>query len=100
MNSGFGSVARAEWTKLRSVPSTAWSVLALIGLTVLLSFFVAASVGISGGVAGCRPGAAGCGDEDVVMNGLSGVLFGQFAVVAIATLAVTGSTPPARCARR
>src|SRR4030095_4908851 len=54
MNSGFGSVARAEWTKVRSVPSTAWSVLALIGLTVLLSFFVAGSVGLSGGGAGCR----------------------------------------------
>jgi ABC-2 type transport system permease protein len=90
MNSGFGRVARAEWTKLRSVPSTAWSVLALIGLTVLLSFFVAASVDITGGVPGCTPGAPGCGDEDVVVNGLSGVLFGQFAVVAIATLAVTG----------
>ncbi|HEX2499669.1 MAG TPA: ABC transporter permease subunit [Actinomycetes bacterium] len=90
MNSGFARVARAEWTKVRSVPSTTWSVSALIGLTVLLSFFVAASVGISGGAPGCRPGAAGCGDEDVVMNGLSGVLFGQFAVVAIATLAATG----------
>jgi ABC-2 type transport system permease protein len=59
MNSGFGRVARAEWTKVRSVPSTAWSVLALIGLTVLLSFFVSASVGISGGVPGCTPGAPG-----------------------------------------
>jgi ABC-2 type transport system permease protein len=90
MNSMFGRVARAEWTKLRSVPSTAWSVLALIGLTVLLSFFVSASVGITGGVPGCTPGAPGCGDEDVVMNALTGVLFGQFAVVAIATLAATG----------
>jgi len=83
-------VLQAEWTKLRSVPSTAWSVLALIGLSVLLSFFVAASVGTSGGGPGCTPGAAGCGDEDVVMNGLSGIIFGQFAVVAIAALAATG----------
>lgn len=83
-------VLQAEWTKLRSVPSTAWSVLALIGLSVLLSFFVAASVGITGGIPGCTPGAAGCGDEDVVLNGLSGVVFGQFAVVAVAALAGTG----------
>lgn len=90
MNSRFGRVVRAEWTKLRSVPSTAWSLLALIGLTVLLGLFVAASFDTTGGVPGCRPGAPGCGDEDVVMNGLSGVAFGQFAVVAIATLAATG----------
>jgi ABC-2 type transport system permease protein len=83
-------VLLAEWTKLRSVPSTTWSVVAVIGLSVLLSFFVAASVDVSGGVPGCTPGAAGCGDEDVVMNGLSGVVFGQFAVVAVAALATTG----------
>jgi ABC-2 type transport system permease protein len=83
-------VLLAEWTKLRSVPSTTWAVLAVIGLTVLLSFVVAASVDTAGSAPGCTPGAAGCGDEDVVMNGLSGVLFGQFAVVAIAALAATG----------
>ena len=83
-------VLRAEWTKLRSVPSTTWSVLAVVGLTVLLSFVVAASVDTSGSAPGCTPGAAGCGDEDVVMNGLSGIIFGQFAVVAIAALAATG----------
>ena len=83
-------VLRAEWTKLRSVPSTTWSVLAVVGLSVLLSFFVAASVDVSGGVPGCTPGAPGCGDEDVVLNGLSGVVFGQFAIVAVAALAATG----------
>lgn len=83
-------VLRAEWTKLRSVPSTAWSVLALIALTVLLSYVVAVSVTTSGGTPGCTPGAPGCGDEDVVMNGLSGVYLGQFAVVALAALVATG----------
>jgi hypothetical protein len=83
-------VLRAEWTKLRSVPGTAVAVAALIGLTVLLSYAVAASIDTSGSGPGCTPGAPGCGDEDVVLNALSGVVLGQIAVVALAVLAITG----------
>jgi len=32
----FGPVASSEWTKLRSVPSTAWSLLATVGITAAL----------------------------------------------------------------
>jgi ABC-type transport system involved in multi-copper enzyme maturation permease subunit len=39
---GFAQVLRAEWTKFRSVRSTAWCVLAAIALTVLLSILLGA----------------------------------------------------------
>lgn len=38
---GFGQVVRAEWTKLRSVRSTAWCLAIAVGLTVLLSVLLA-----------------------------------------------------------
>lgn len=38
----FGQALRAEWTKLRSVRSTVWAVIATIGLTVLMSVLAAA----------------------------------------------------------
>jgi ABC-2 type transport system permease protein len=83
-------VWRAEWIKLRTVPSTAFAVAAAIGATVLLGVVVCSSVDTAGVVApGCRPGAPGCGDEDVVLNSLGGVYLGQIAVVALAVLAVT-----------
>jgi hypothetical protein len=80
---GPAQAVRAEWVKLRSVPSTAWSAAAVVGLTVLLSAFVCASVDTEGGSPG-NPG-----DEDVVMLSLSGVYLSQIAVVAFAVTAVT-----------
>lgn len=86
---GLGRVLAAEWIKLRSVRSTAWAAAAAIGLTVLLGVLICAAVDTSGGGADCRPGAPGCGDEDVVLNSLGGVYIGQIAVVALAVLAAT-----------
>src|SRR5215467_3516385 len=40
---GFVQILRAEWTKVRSVRSTVWCVLAAIGLTVLVSLLTTAS---------------------------------------------------------
>jgi ABC-2 type transport system permease protein len=74
----------SEWTKTRSMSSTAWSMLAAIGLTVLLSAVVTASVDTAGG----RPNCTTC-DEDVVLNSLSGVYLGQIAVVCLGVLVVT-----------
>jgi hypothetical protein len=79
---GLAGALRAEAVKLRSVRGTAWSALAIVGLTVLLSAFVCASVDTQGG-------AGGGGDEDVVMLSLSGIYLSQIAVVALAVTAVT-----------
>jgi ABC-2 type transport system permease protein len=82
-------VARAEWTKLRSVPSTWWTVVAAVGSMVGLGLVVCSAVSTSGGGPACTPGAAGCGDEDVVMNSLAGAYAGQIAFVALGVLAST-----------
>jgi ABC-2 type transport system permease protein len=71
----------AEWIKLRSVRSTTWSLLAVVGLTIAL------------GVVSCstsHTNGAGPGDsEDVVVRlSLVGVYFAQVAVVALAVLAM------------
>jgi ABC-2 type transport system permease protein len=74
---------RAEWTKLRTVRSTTWTLLSLVVLTVGLSAFVCSALSTRGGSPG-HPG-----DEDVVLNSLSGVVLGQVAAVALGVLAVT-----------
>lgn len=72
---------RAEWTKLRTVRSTAWLPLAAAVL------FVALSVAIS---AAATPGTTACaGGCDPARLTLSGVYSGQIAVVVLAVLAVT-----------
>ena len=67
---------RAEWTKLRTVPSTAWSLVALVGLTV----------GIGALAAGTDCVQDRC---DAVVLSLSGVYIGQLVAVLIAVLAVS-----------
>ena len=76
------SALRAEWTKLRTVRSSWWALGLALGLTLLMSTFVAATVETSGKA----PGDSG---EDVMMLSLAGVLFGQFAIVALAVVAIT-----------
>ncbi|HEV2893768.1 MAG TPA: ABC transporter permease, partial [Actinomycetota bacterium] len=73
----------SEWTKLRTVSSTAWLVAAAVGCTVLLSSAMAASVDTSQ----C-PSPASC-QEDTTRLALTGVWVGQVAVVVLAVLAVT-----------
>jgi ABC-2 type transport system permease protein len=77
---------QAEWTKLRTVRSTTWSLIALVAFTVLLS----ALAGAESETDGCpRMDERHLCDDDVVMNSLAGVYFGQFAVVAFAVLAMS-----------
>ena len=80
---------RAEWTKLRSVPSTPWLLAATITSTCAFSLLVCTAVDTAGGTPGCAPGRPGCGDEDVVLNSLAGVYLGQLAVIALGALAAT-----------
>lgn len=72
----------AEWTKLRTVRSTAWLMLALAASTVA----VGVAVTLGSRTTGCPGG--GC-DTDAVKLSLSGVYLGQLAVVVFAGLAVT-----------
>jgi len=92
MSSGARTTTRAlrsEWTKLRSVPSTSWLLLATIAATIGFGLLVCSAVDTSGAAPGCVPGRPNCGDEDVVLNSLSGVYLGQIAAIALGALAAT-----------
>lgn len=71
----------AEWTKLRTLRSTGWALLALVVCTVAVSAF-AAQVG----PADCAPRPC---TLDTARIALTGVYLGQIAVVALAVLAIT-----------
>ncbi|MFF0725122.1 ABC transporter permease subunit [Streptomyces sp. NPDC004134] len=77
-----GYAARAEWTKLRTVSSTWWLLLAVAAVTAAVG--AGAVSGLS--TAHCPP--AGC-REDVVKTSLVGVWAGQAAVAVLASLAFT-----------
>jgi ABC-2 type transport system permease protein len=81
--------AQAEWTKLRSVPSTSWLLLAAVASTISFSLLVCSAVDTAGAPPGCIPGRPNCGDEDVVLNSLSGTYLGQIAIIALGVLAAT-----------
>jgi ABC-2 type transport system permease protein len=74
---------RAEWLKLRTVRSTAWSLLVLVGFSVLFSALACWESETMGGSPG-RPG-----DNDIVLDSLAGVWFGQIGAAVLAVLAIT-----------
>jgi ABC-2 type transport system permease protein len=73
------AVLRAEWTKLRTSPGTAWLLLAVIAVTVAVSAAAAASA---------RCPAAGCGQDPGKIS-FTGVDLGQAVVAIVAVLAVS-----------
>jgi ABC-type transport system involved in multi-copper enzyme maturation permease subunit len=75
----------AEWTKVRTVPSTTWLILALVASTVLASAMVAASLNTEH----CPPTPPRC-DEDIVMLSLGGIYLGQMAAAVLGVLVVSG----------
>ncbi|MUN37607.1 ABC transporter permease [Actinomadura litoris] len=74
----------AEWTKLRTLPSTGWLLAALAAVTVLVGAAVTGAVDTSH----CAT-PAGCA-EDTPRLALSGVRIAQVAAVALGALAVGG----------
>ncbi|QEU97781.1 ABC transporter permease [Streptomyces kanamyceticus] len=75
---------RAEWTKLRTLHSTWWLLLALVALTVAVGAVTCAALS-----AGDCPDPAAC-HEDTVKLSLTGVWVGQGAAVVLAVLAMSG----------
>jgi ABC-2 type transport system permease protein len=70
----------AEWTKLRTVASTFWLLLAAAGLTVAVSAAAAAAV---------RCPSGGCADDPAKIS-LTGIYLGQAVVAVLAVMAVSG----------
>jgi ABC-2 type transport system permease protein len=74
---------RSEWIKLRTVRSTTWSLVTLAGVSVLFTALLTSGSSTEGGSPG-NPG-----DNDIVLDSLVGILFGQIAVAVLAVLAIT-----------
>ncbi|MFI7065432.1 ABC transporter permease [Kribbella sp. NPDC050124] len=93
---------RAEWTKLRTVPSTGWTLLALVLSTAAIGALVTWDLEPPN----CDRSDPAC-DFDLTKLSLSGVYLGQAAVIVVAVLAVTAEyeaamirTTLAACPRR
>ena len=74
---------RSEWVKLWSVRSTFWSLLLLAGVSILFTSVLTGGSSTEGGSPGNR------GDNDIVLESLSGIWFGQIAAAVLAVLAIT-----------
>lgn len=97
-----GRALQAEWTKLRTVPSTGWTLIALVVLTTALGALVTWDVAPPI----CDRSDPAC-DFDLTRLSLAGVYAGQAAAVVLAVLAVTAEyetgmirTTLAACPRR
>lgn len=73
---------RAEWTKLRSVRSTPWTLLGIVALTVAIGAISCSTTHTEGGSPSLP------GDEDVVLISLVGILLGQVAAVVLGVFAI------------
>jgi ABC-2 type transport system permease protein len=72
---------QAEWTKLRTVRSTPWSLALVALLTVGVGAFVCSL--------NSTDGAGGGGDDDLAALSLAGAYFGQLAAAALGVFAIT-----------
>jgi ABC-2 type transport system permease protein len=97
-----GRALRAEWTKLRTVPGTGWTLLGVVVLTVAVGALVSWDLTPPN----CERSDPSC-DFDLTKLSLSGVYIGQAGVVVLAVLAVTAEyeagmirTTLAACPRR
>jgi ABC-2 type transport system permease protein len=69
--------------KLWSVRTTFWSLLLLAGVSILFTSVLTGGSSTEGGSPGNR------GDNDIVLESLSGIWFGQIAAAVLAVLAIT-----------
>jgi ABC-2 type transport system permease protein len=76
---GLASATRAEWTKLRTVTSTAWLLLTSVALTV----------GVSAITSSAEKCPASCGADPAKIS-LTGVMLGQTTIAVLAVLLVSG----------
>lgn len=86
---GFGGALRSELTKIRTVRSTYWTLVATTAITVIIGVFSCTLTG---------PGAAGPGYDPTYLS-LEGCIFGQLIIAVLGALTITSeySTGMIRC---
>jgi ABC-2 type transport system permease protein len=80
----------AEWTKLRTVPSNLWTMLALIGLAVSVSALVTTGTDVPN----CVSTGSECVATDTTALAISGVFLAQLAAVLLGVSAVSSEYEP------
>jgi ABC-2 type transport system permease protein len=83
LRAGALQALRSEWVKLRTVRSTAWSLLLFVGISILFTTLLTSGSSTEGG----SPGHGG--DNDIVLDSLAGVWFGAIAAAVLAVLVIT-----------
>jgi hypothetical protein len=76
---GFGAALRSELTKIRTVRSTYWTLVALVAVTGIIGAFTCAITG---------PGQAGPGYDPAYLS-LDGLILGQLIVAVLGVLTIT-----------
>ena len=74
----FGAALHSEWTKIRTVRSTFWTLLITMVITIGLSALIAMG-------SANHPSA----DDDFTANSMSGLFFGQLVIVVFGAMAIT-----------
>jgi ABC-2 type transport system permease protein len=80
---GAPQALRSEWIKFRTVPSTAWSLLLFVGISILFTTLLTSGSSTEGGSPG-HPG-----DNDIILDSLAGIWFGAIAAAVLAVLVIT-----------
>jgi len=81
---GFAGALRSEWTKIRSVRSTLWTLGTAILITVGISV-----LGNWGRAHSTKAGVAQLAHEDLIQRSLFGIILGQLVMVVFGALAIT-----------
>ena len=81
---GFGGALRSEWTKIRSVKSTVWTLAAAVIISVGIS-----TLGNWGQSSHTTESAAELATKDLVYRSMFGIMLGQLVMVVFGALAVT-----------
>jgi ABC-type transport system involved in multi-copper enzyme maturation permease subunit len=82
---GFGGALRSEWTKIRSVRSTVWTLAAAIVIAVGIS-----TLGNWGQAGHTTLSAQQLAAKDLVQRSMFGIMLGQLVMVVFGALAITG----------
>jgi ABC-2 type transport system permease protein len=78
----FAGAVRSEWTKIRTVRSTFWTLIATMVITIGLSTLISWGVSSHDSVEALR-------HEDLVSSSLAGLFLGQLVIVVFGSLALT-----------
>ena len=97
---GLGRLLVAEWTKIRSVQSTVWSLLAFVVVAVGFSTLIATVIAHDWNTPGNHPNHARLAVDPTAVIFGAGLGLGQLAICVLGAIVITSEYTRARSARR